>query len=69
MDDVKATIVATLDANGGKCTWQQMLDAVGFEGRKHITNAMASLKSENIAIAQNRYSAEEGAVFEIVKVS
>lgn len=69
MDEVKATIVATLDANGGKASWQQIIDAVGAGGRRHILNAMSSLEAENVAKRVSRYDPELGGVFEVVKIA
>lgn len=68
MDEVKSAIVATLDANQGVCTWQQILDAVGTGGRRLLVRAMTELESEGIAKRQNRYDPEQGGVFEVVKI-
>ena len=67
MDETKVAIVQVLDQNEGVCTWQQILDAVGYQNRRHIPAAMTELESEGIAKRQNRYDPSLGGVFEVLK--
>lgn len=68
MNEVAQIILDTLAANGGVMSWDTMLAAVPESGRRFIWEALAYLKSEDQAQAQNRFSPEEGAVFEIVQL-
>jgi len=68
MEETKAIIVTTLNANSGVISWGALVTAVGAQNRRYILNAMAQLEAEGIAKRQTRYSPTEGGVFEVVKV-
>lgn len=68
MEQVKSIIQATLDANNGVIDWNTMLAAIPQELRRYVWEALAALKAENLAAAQNRFDPERGGVFEIVRL-
>lgn len=68
MNEVKSTILATLNANGGVIDWNTMVNAIPESGRRFIWAALAELQAENAAKAQNRYDPIRGGVFEIIRL-
>ena len=68
VNEVKETMVQTLLAAGGVMTWDQMVNAIPQEGRRHIWAALAELKAENKLEARNRFDPDRGGIFEIVRL-
>lgn len=56
MDEVKAKILAVLDANGGSTDWNTVKAALDYREQRMMPNALRALKADGIAQKQNRWN-------------
>lgn len=68
LDETKATIEATLNANNGVMSWDTMMGAIPFENRRYVVPALRQLQAEGKAKRQVRSDPDNNAVFEIVRI-
>lgn len=67
MEEVKALILQTLDANGGRTDWDTIKSALDYRQAQMMPNALRELKAEGLAMKQNRI-VDGQPVFEVFRL-
>lgn len=65
MEQTAEIIYSTLQANGGVCDWDVLLDAVGYENRRYLLPAMELLEQQGRAKRVNYKHPEKGWIMDV----
>jgi len=67
MDEVEQIITQTVDANGGRTSWDTVRDELDFRQQTMMPKAMKSLKAKGIIQAQSRV-VNAKPIFEVFRI-